>query len=212
MSDGGYEIDEMIKKKRGMTTIRSPIFNKRTGNLVSYPDIPIGEEIPKLNVSNLISRSKKNNSVAKISISNKSPLDQNTMSKDLMSRSKKNNSAAKVSIFNKLPLDQDKISRDLISRCLKNSQEMKIHKSSNMDNIANKNPLNDNELPTKRPSIKKNVSLSERLKEGWTKEQLMKQYSLSEEEYEKNIVNIENIKKLEIIKVQKKNLVNQRGR
>jgi hypothetical protein len=34
------------------------------------------------------------------------------------------------------------------------------------------------------------------LKEGWTKEQLMKQYSLSEEEYEKNIVNIKNINKL----------------
>jgi hypothetical protein len=124
MSDGGYEIDEQIKKKRGMTTIRSPIFNKRTGNLVSYPDIPVGEEIPKLNVSNLISRSKKNNSVAKVSISNKSPL------------------------------DQDKISRDLISRCFKNCQEMQINKSLNIDNITNKNPLNDNKLPTKRPSIK----------------------------------------------------------
>ena len=47
MSDGGYDIDEQIKKKQRKTTLRSPVFNKRTGNLVSYPDIPIGDEISK---------------------------------------------------------------------------------------------------------------------------------------------------------------------
>jgi len=46
----------------------------------------------------------------------------------------------------------------------------------------------------KLPPLKKNASFSERLKGGWTKEQLMKYYSLSEEEYERLIVTIRNIK------------------
>lgn len=59
MSDGGYDIDEQIKKKRSRATIRSPVFIKRTGNLVSYPDIPDGEEISKFKEdSDLISKPK----------------------------------------------------------------------------------------------------------------------------------------------------------
>jgi len=143
MSDGGYDIDQQIKKKQGKTTLRSPVFNKRTGNLVSYPDIPIGDEI---------SRFKEDG--------------------DLISRSIENNSLAKDGISNKSPLDQDKL----------------------RDNLANKPPLDQNKFSIKPPSFKKN-SFSERLKVGWTKEQLMKHYSMSEEEYEKTIVSIKNIHK-----------------
>ena len=102
---------------------------------MSYPDIPIGDEISKFKEdSYFISRSIENKSLAKDSISNRPPLDQNKFSK---------------------------------RRC----------------------------ISTKPPSFKKNASFSDRLKEGWTKEQLMKHYSVSEEEYEKLIVCIKNIHK-----------------
>jgi hypothetical protein len=61
MSDGGFDVDEHVKKRRGKTQLRTPVFNKRTGNLVSFPDIPHGEEepIPKKDFDSTISPSVK---------------------------------------------------------------------------------------------------------------------------------------------------------
>jgi hypothetical protein len=136
MSDGGFDVDEHVKKRRGKTQLRSPVFNKRTGNLVSFPDIPPGEEesIPKKDLD----------SVEPQSVQDKS------------------------STRNSIPTESISVNEKLLLK---------------------------SNIPAKALSVKKNQSFSARLKEGWTKEQLMKHYALSESEYDQLVTCLEQIQK-----------------
>jgi hypothetical protein len=42
MSDGGFNVDEHIKKRKGVIKLHSPIFNKRGRYYISFPDIDDG--------------------------------------------------------------------------------------------------------------------------------------------------------------------------
>lgn len=73
------------------------------------------------------------------------------------------------------------------------------NKSIVEDNISDKLSL-DQEMPSNRgsskpPTCRKNASFSERVRIGWTKEQLMKHFSMSEKEYENVIISLKNVKK-----------------
>ncbi|MBU4446655.1 hypothetical protein KJ656_16505 [bacterium] len=89
MSDGGFDVDKHLKKRRGSIKLRPPVFNNRTGNLVSYPDISVGGGISNFN---------------------KTSSKQDKISRDLISRAIKNNSLTKDNISDKPTLDQDKLS------------------------------------------------------------------------------------------------------
>ena len=45
MSDGGFNVDEHIKKRRGVTKIHSTIFNKKGQYHISYPDMVEGNNV-----------------------------------------------------------------------------------------------------------------------------------------------------------------------